>query len=296
MLSVESHGRYEPGRRRMAGTMIPEKSILITGCSSGIGLEAAKTLKGRGWRVLATARKAEDRARLEKELGVETLPLELADGLSIARCADAALAKTNGKLGALYNNAAYGVIGAMEDITGDVLRRHFEINVIGTHELTRQIIPAMRANGSGRIVNCSSVLGLVSGPFRGPYCASKFALEAMTDAMRQELAGSGVFVSTLEPGPIRSEFLATTAATFRTNVDAARSVHRETYERRMKALEDDTQSRFKLGPEAVVKKLVHALESARPKAHYKISPHTHIISALKRVLPRSAIGALMARS
>lgn len=276
--------------------MSPEKSILITGCSSGIGLEAARTLKARGWRVLATARKANDLERIEREIGVETVPLELADGSSIARCAEMVLDRTSGRLGALYNNAAYGVIGAMEDITGDVLRRHLEVNVIGPHELTRQIIPAMRANGSGRIVNCSSVLGLVSGPFRGPYCASKFALEALTDSMRQELAGSGISVSTLEPGPIRSEFLATTIATFKANVDIKRSVYRKTYERRLAAMENDTQSRFKLGPEAVVKKLVHALESPRPRAHYKISPHTHIIAALKRVLPRSAIDALMARS
>lgn len=276
--------------------MFPHKSILITGCSTGIGYEAAKTLKQRGWRVLATARRAEDRERLERDIGVETLPLELADQSSVAHCAEAALRKTDGRLGALYNNAAYGVIGAMEDITGDVLRKHLEINVIGTHELTRLIIPAMRSNGGGRIVNCSSVLGLVSGPFRGPYCASKFALEAMTDAMRLELAGSGIFVSTLQPGPIRSEFLATTVATFKGNVDAAQSVHRETYHRRLQAMEGDTQSRFKLGPEAVVKKLVHALESSRPRAHYKISPHTHVISALKRILPRSAVDALMARS
>lgn len=276
--------------------MTPHKSILITGCSTGIGYQAARTLKQRGWRVLATARKAEDRERLERDLGVETLALELADRSSVARCAESALERTGGALGALYNNAAYGVIGAMEDITGDVLRRHLEINVIGTHELTRLIIPAMRSNGTGRIVNCSSVLGLVSGPFRGPYCASKFALEAITDAMRLELAGSGVFVSTLEPGPIRSEFLATTVATFKANVDAARSVHRETYDRRMQSMQGDTQSRFKLGPEAVVKKLVHAVESARPRAHYKISSHTHVISALKRILPRSAIDALMARS
>lgn len=273
-----------------------EKSILITGCSTGIGYASARTLKGRGWRVIATARKDADRLRLGSELGVETLPLELADSGSIAACAAAVLEKTNGRIGALYNNAAYGQIGAMEDISADVLRRHLEINVIGAHDLTRQLIPAMRANGAGRIVNCSSVLGLVSGPYRGPYCASKFALEAITDAMRSELAGTGIFVSTLEPGPIQSEFMATTLATFKASVDIERSPHRAAYETRLRAMARDTQSRFKLGPDAVVKKLVHALESERPKAHYKISPHTFAVSFAKRLLPRTMIDALMARS
>jgi NAD(P)-dependent dehydrogenase (short-subunit alcohol dehydrogenase family) len=276
--------------------MTMQRSVLITGCSSGIGLEAARQLKHRGWRVFATARKSEDLARLEREEGVETAQLELGDPTSISRCANDVLKRTAGRLDALYNNAAYGVIGAMEDITGEVLRRHLEINVVAPHDLARHIIPAMRANGSGRIVNCSSVLGLVSGPFRGPYCASKFALEAMTDAMRLELAGSGVHVSTLQPGPTRSSFLASTLATFRANVDVERSPHRAAYEKRLAAMENDTQSRLKQGPDAVVKALIHALESPRPRAHYKISPHTHAISAMKRVLPRRAIDALMARS
>jgi NAD(P)-dependent dehydrogenase (short-subunit alcohol dehydrogenase family) len=276
--------------------MAAGSSILVTGGSTGIGLEAARTLKARGWRVLATARKAEDRRRLERDPGVETLALELSDPASIEACARDALAATGGRLGALYNNAAYGIVGAMEDISADVLRRHLEVNVIGTHDLTRRIIPAMRAAGGGRIVNCSSVLGLVSGPYRGPYCASKFALEAMTDALRAELAGSGIMVSTLQPGPIRSEFLATTLATFRANVQVEASPHREAYGKRLAAMESDTQSRLKRGPEVVVAALVHALESPRPKAHYKISPHTHAISFLQRVLPRRVIAALMARS
>lgn len=276
--------------------MIQNRSVLITGCSSGIGYEAAKTLRERGWRVIATARKETDLERLRSTLGVETIALELSDPQSIASCARVALTLTDGKLGALYNNAAYGVIGAMEDISADVLRRHLEINVIATHDLTRRIIPAMRANGGGRIVNCSSVLGLVSGPFRGPYCASKFALEAMTDAMRGELAGTGIFVSTLEPGPIRTAFLSSTIATFKANVDVASSPHRTTYEQRIKAMEMESHSFMKLGPEAVVKKLIHALESPRPKAHYKISPHTFAVSLAKRLLPRRAIDALMARS
>jgi NAD(P)-dependent dehydrogenase (short-subunit alcohol dehydrogenase family) len=273
-----------------------QRSVLITGCSSGIGYEAARTLKERGWRVIATARKVQDLGRLHAELGVEAVGLELADPASIALAADEVLRLTDGKLTALYNNAAYGQIGAMEDVTPDVLRRHFEVNVIGTHDLTRRLIPAMRANGGGRIVTCSSVLGLVSGPYRGPYCATKFAMEAISDALRLELAGSGIFVSVLQPGPIRSQFLDTTLTTFKSNIDIARSPHRVAYEKRLKAMENDTASKMKLGPEAVVAKLVQALESPRPKAHYRISPHTHVISWAKRLLPNRAIDMLMARS
>ncbi len=273
-----------------------QRTILISGCSSGIGLEAAKTLKARGWRVLATARKAEDLKRLESELGVEAFEMELSDLKSINACADAVLARTDGKIDALYNNAAYGVIGAMEDITGEVLRKHLDVNVVGTHELTRRIIPAMRAQGHGRIVTCSSVLGLVSGPFRGPYCASKFAVEAMTDALRYELKGSGISVSLLEPGPIRTQFLPSTLATFKATIDVARSPHKAAYAKRLAAMENDTASKLKLGPEAVVKKLILALESPNPKARYMISPHTYVAATLKRVLPGRVLDMVLGRT
>ncbi len=276
--------------------MTVTRSILITGASSGIGYEAARQLKSRGWRVLATARKPEDRTRLENDLGVETISLELADTASIKAAADDALQRTGGQLTAVYNNAAYGVIGAMEDISVELLRRHFEVNVFGTHELTRRIIPAMRAQGHGRIVTCSSVLGLVSGPYRGPYCATKFATEAIHDALRLELAGTGIFVSVLQPGPIKTAFMASTLATFKASVDIANSPHRVAYEKRLTAMENETASRFKLGPEAVVAKLIHAVESPRPKARYKISPHTHIIALARRLLPMPLVDALMARS
>jgi NAD(P)-dependent dehydrogenase (short-subunit alcohol dehydrogenase family) len=273
-----------------------QRTILISGCSTGIGQQAAKTLKARGWRVIATARKPDDLARLEKDLGVEAVAMELSDLASVNACADAVLAKTGGKLDALYNNAAYGVIGAMEDISGDVLRKHFDVNVIGTHELTRRLVPAMRAQGHGRIVTCSSVLGLVSGPYRGPYAATKFAIEAMMDSYRYELKGTGIHVSLLEPGPIRTNFLPSTVATFKATVDVEKSPHKATYARRIAAMEGDTNSKLKLGPEAVVKKLVHALESPRPRARYFVSPHTYVAATLKRLLPGRALDMILSRS
>lgn len=273
-----------------------KKTILITGCSSGIGQAAAMAFRDRGWRVIATARKDADLDRLRSDLGIDALKLELGDLASVKACADEILRLTGGRLDALYNNAAYGQIGAMEDVSGEVLRRHLDVNVVGPHELTRLLLPAMRNQGHGRIVNCSSVLGLVSGPFRGPYCASKFALEAITDALRYELAGTGLHVSLLEPGPIYTKFLDTTLDTFRATIDVDASPHREAYKKRLAAMANDTQSKLKMGPGAVVKALVHAVESPRPKARYRISPHTHAIALMKRVLPGRALDEIMKRT
>lgn len=261
------------------------RSILITGCSSGIGLASARILHQRGWRVLATARTPEDREMLAYELGVEALHLDLADADSIAACATEALQRTDANLDAVFNNAAYGQVGAVEDLTPELLRRQIEVNLIGTHDLTRRLIPAMRAAGRGRIVQCSSVLGFVSVPYRGAYCASKFALEALSDAMRHELAGTGVHVSLIEPGPIRSRFVEHALANFRAGVDIEKSPHRDTYHARLAAMEKGGKSTFKLEPEAVAAKLVHAVESPRPRRRYKVTVPTYLAAFGKRVLP-----------
>lgn len=276
-------------------TATAKRTILITGCSTGIGLAAARTLKSRGWRVLATARKPADLERLKGAEGVEAIRCELSDASSVQACAEEALRLTGNRLDALYNNAAYGVIGAMEDISAQQLRDHFEVNVIAAHDLTRRVVPAMRAAGGGRIVMCSSVLGFVSGPYRGPYCASKFALEAMSDALRIELKPSNIHVSLLEPGPIETEFMASTLATFRAGVDVDRSAHKEYYAKRMQEMETGGKSRFKLGPEAVVAKLVHALEAPRPKARYRIGLATQAAAVLKRVLPDMLLDKVVGR-
>ncbi len=265
------------------------RTILITGCSSGIGLASARTLKARGWRVLATARKPEDLQRLEKEEGVEALHIELADAASVAACAQEALKRTDGKLYALFNNAGLGQVGAVEDLSADFLRRQLEINVIGLHELTRRILKAMRANGEGRIVQCSSVLGIVSGPYRGAYCASKFALEALSDALRLELRNTDIRVSLIEPGPIHSRFVASALANFRATIDIDGSPHREAYLARLAAMEAGGRTTFKLPPEAVAAKLVHAVESRRPKARYFVTTPTYLAAFLKRVLPTALL-------
>lgn len=264
-----------------------QRAIFITGASSGIGLASARLLKSRGWRVLATARTPEALAMLETEVGVEALRLDLSEAASVVACADEALRRTEGRLYALFNNGAFGQVGAAEDLSADVLRRQLEVNVIGTHELTRRLLPAMRREGEGRIVQCSSVLGFVSVPYRGAYCASKFALEALSDAMRHELAGTNIRVSIIEPGPIRTRFVETALANFRATVDIEASPHRESYLARLAAMEQGGKQTFKLEPEAVAWKLVHAVESARPRTRYMVTVPTYIAAYAKRVLPTS---------
>ncbi len=261
------------------------RSILITGCSSGIGLDAVRTMKARGWRVIATARKPDDLARLRSQEGVEALYLELLDPHSIATCAVDVLSLTNGKLDAVFNNAAFGQPGAVEDITPEILREQFEVNVIGTHDLTRRLIPSMRRHNSGRIVQCSSILGFVAVSYRGPYCASKHALEALSTCLRLELADTGIKVSLIEPGPIRSRFVESAMERFVSHIDIENSPHREKYLMRLEAMKAGGQSVFKLEPSAVSKRLIHAVESARPQRRYYVTTPTYLAAAFKRVLP-----------
>jgi NAD(P)-dependent dehydrogenase (short-subunit alcohol dehydrogenase family) len=272
------------------------RSILITGCSSGIGRCAAQTLKQRGWRVFATARKKEDLVRLAEQDGVESLYLDYAEPSSIAAAAEHVLSATKGQLTALYNNGAYGQPGAVEDLTPDVLRAQFEANVFGWHDLTRRIIPAMRARGSGRIVFCSSVLGLIAAQYRGAYCASKFAIEALADTLRMELAPAGIHVVLIEPGPIASRFVEHAIEAYRRHIDIERSPHRDIYRTRIASMEEGGQQTFKLGPEAVAAKLVHALESRWPKPRYYVTVPSYAVALLRRILPTRALDAIATRN
>ena len=275
--------------------MSKDLSILITGCSSGIGHVSAKGLIERGWQVFATARKPDDIARLENE-GIQALHLDYTDTGSVAAVADRVLNETDGRLYALFNNGAYGQPGAVEDLPTDILRAQFEANFFGWHDLTNRLIPAMRKNSRGRIVQCSSVLGLVSTPYTGAYNASKFALEALSDAMRLELKGTGINVSIIEPGPIWTRFSEHALNAFKANIDIASSAHSETYQRLMDKMETGGATKFKLPPEAVYKKLLHALESPRPKARYYVTKATYLAALGKRILPGSIQDWMIARA
>ncbi len=272
-----------------------EKTILITGCSSGIGEICALGMRARGWRVFATARREEDIERLTAR-GLEALYLDYDEPQSIEACVGEVAHRTHGSLHALFNNGAFGQPGAVEDISREALRAQFETNVFGWHDLTRQVIPMMRAKGAGRIVQNSSVLGLVSMKWRGAYAASKFAIEGLTDALRLELRGSGIHVSLIEPGPIWSKFLETSLKHFDENIDAGHSPHREQYAARRGRLADESApSRFKLPPEAVLRKLVHATESPRPRARYPVTVPAYALAAARRILPTGLMDAMLDR-
>ncbi|MDP9769635.1 SDR family oxidoreductase [Kosakonia cowanii] len=245
-----------------------QKTVLITGCSSGIGLESARELKRQGFRVLAACRKADDVARMDQE-GFTGVLLDLDDAASVDRAADEVIALTGNRLYGLFNNAGYGVYGSLDAISREQLEQQFSSNFFGTHQLTLRLLPAMLPHGEGRIVMTSSVMGLISTPGRGAYAASKYALEAWSDALRMELRHTGIKVSLIEPGPIRTRF-----------TDNVNQTQRD------KPVENPgIAARFTLGPEAVVAKVRHAFESKHPKLRYPVTLVTWAVSLLKRLLP-----------
>ena len=261
-----------------------QRTILITGCSTGIGHACARGLKARGYRVFATARRAEDLQRLEAE-GLEAIALDYRVASSVEACAAEVSRRTGGSLYALFNNGAYGQPGAVEDISRPVLEEQFAANVFGWHQLARALLPMMRRNGEGRIVQCSSVLGLLALKYRGPYNASKFAIEGLTDTLRLELRGSGIKVVTINPGPIASDFVKNARAAFERNVDMTHSHYKAEFEAQRQRLDRGSNSRFKLPPEAVLAKLVLALEKPNPRAHYYVTTPTYVAALARRLLP-----------
>ena len=260
------------------------KSVLVTGASSGIGRCVALGLKQRGYRVFATARRVDDITRLRAE-GIEAMELHLDDPESVGRLAADVIDATGGRIYGLFNNGAYGQPGAVEDLTWTTLEAQLRTNLLGWHELTRLLIPAMRAQREGRIIQNSSVLGLVAMPYRGAYNCSKFALEGLTDTLRLELYGSGIHVSLIEPGPIVSRFRDNAFQHFKANIDADNSVHRDNYRAMVVRLEKEGPAApFTLPPEAVLAKVIHALESRRPRPRYAVTVPTYLFGFLRRVL------------
>ncbi len=267
--------------------MSADKSVLVTGCSSGIGLCVAQELHKHGYQVFATARHKDDVTKL-KELGLTALLLDLDDSLSIQNALKQVLQETGGTLYALFNNGAYGQAGAVEDLSRDVLRKQFETNLFGWLELTNLVLPVMRKQGYGRIIQNSSVLGLVAMPFRGAYNSSKYALEGLTDTLRLEVShtSTNIHISLIEPGPISSRFRANALKAFRTHIDAENSVHRDLYKKLVERLEKEGPSApFTEPPSAVFKRVLHALESPKPKIRYYVTFPTYLFAFLRLVLP-----------
>ena len=276
--------RQQFGMRSRAG-MSAAGTILVTGASSGIGAHCARALRADGWRVFATARTKADIAALEAD-GLEALYLDYRDAASIAAAFEEVTARTGGRLDALFNNGGYAQPGAVEDLPVAALREQFEANFFGWHDLARRVVPAMRAAGRGRIVQCSSILGLAPVKYRGAYVASKHALEGLTLCLRAELQGSGVHVSLIEPGPVKSRIAANALAWFLANIDHENSPHRQAYQAQLSRMQaGGSVSRFKVGPEAVYRALRHALVSPRPRPHYAVTVPARTGVVLKRILP-----------
>ncbi|PQY49821.1 SDR family oxidoreductase [Cronobacter sakazakii] len=245
-----------------------QKSLLITGCSSGIGLACAHELRCQGFQILAACRKPDDVARMNT-LGFIGIELDLDSPQSVEAAAQEVIRLTNNRLYGIFNNGGYGVYGPLSTISRAQMEQQFSTNFFGAHQLTMLLLPAMLPHGEGRIVNTSSVMGLISTPGRGAYAASKYALEAWSDALRMELRYSGVKVSLIEPGPIRTRF---TENVNQTQAD--------------KPVENPgIAARFTLGPEAVVAKVRHAFESPNPRIRYPVTLVTHAVGILKRLLP-----------
>ncbi|ABF65162.1 short-chain dehydrogenase/reductase SDR [Ruegeria sp. TM1040] len=272
------------------------KTLLITGCSSGIGHAAAHDMRARGWRVFASCRQQRDCDRLRAE-GFESPRIDYIDAQSIQSGLAEVLAATGGRLDALFNNGAHGLPGAVEDLPTEALREIFETNVFGWHELIRQVIPVMRAQGHGRIVQNSSVLGLVTYPWRGAYAATKFAIEGLSDTLRLELTGSGIEVILIEPGPVTSKIRENAIPHFEKHIDWKNSPIRDRYEGSLlkRLYHSSGPDAFELPPSAVSRKLAHALEARRPKPRYYVTTPTYIAGTLRRILSTRAIDRILLR-
>ncbi|MDE0588426.1 SDR family NAD(P)-dependent oxidoreductase [Halocynthiibacter sp. C4] len=273
-----------------------KKSILITGCSSGIGYDAAHGLSERGWRVFATCRQETDCERLRRE-GLESFVLDYTDEASIEDALAECLKRTGGTLDALYNNGAIAVPGAVEDIPRDALRLIFEVNLFGYHDLTTRVIKVMRKQGHGRIINCSSILGFAPLRWRGAYNATKHAMEGLTDTLRLEMRGTPIKIILVEPGPITSRIRQNSVAHFERFVDWKNSARAKQYETLKKRLyvEKSGPDPFELPARAVTKKLIHALESPRPKPRYYVTTPTYVGGFLKRVLSTRQLDKILAK-
>jgi NAD(P)-dependent dehydrogenase (short-subunit alcohol dehydrogenase family) len=274
---------------------VESRSILITGCSSGIGECVAQGLHQRGYRVFASVRDPGDCAAFHSA-GIECLVLDYCDSASIKSAVEQVLEKTGGHLYALFNNGAYGQPGACEDLSREAIRQQFETNVFGWMELTNHIIPVMRAQGYGRIIQNSSILGFTAMSMRGAYNASKFAIEGFSDTMRLELAGTDIYVSLIEPGPVESQFRANAYRAFQQHIVVDNSVHHERYQQMIQRFETTGNVQpFTLPPEAVLKRVVHALESKRPRIRYPVTFPTYLFSWLKRVMSDRMLDRILRR-
>lgn len=273
------------------------RSVLITGSSSGIGYDAAHGLRDAGWRVFASCRQQADCDRLIAE-GFESPLIDYSNADTLTSGLAEVLEATGGTLDALYNNGAYACPGLVEDLPVGALRDIFETNFFGLHDLTRRVIPVMRAQGHGRILNCSSVLGFAVLPYRGAYNSTKFAMEGLTDTLRIEMRGTGIHVVLIEPGPITSDIRKNAIPHFEKWIDWENSARAKEYRRGLskRLYEDNGPDTFELPASAVTKKILHALTSRQPKPRYYVTFPTYLMGTLKRILPTRAMDWIQSKA
>lgn len=272
------------------------RTIFITGCSTGIGYTAAHQLQQHGFNVIASCRKQEDIARLQSE-GLTCLYLDYNDSQSITNAVAEIIRLTDGKLYGLFNNGAYGQAGALEDLPREALKEQFESNFFGWHQLVTELLPVMRSQGEGRIIQNSSVLGIVAMKYRGAYNSSKFAIEGWTDTLRLELSETNIKISLIEPGPIETEFRSNALKAFKKWINIDNSYHKEKYLIQQQRLEkEQSGSAFVLPADSIIPPLLHALNSSRPKARYRITFPTHLFAVLKRLLPTKYLDMILNKS
>ena len=289
IIAIWSNRKYQVKTilRVVKETPIMSQSILITGCSSGIGLDAALTLSQRGWRVFASCRNKADVARMTDKFGLESVLIDYEDQDTIEAGFQEVLAATGGRLDALFNNGAYAIPGAVEDLPTAALRQIFEANFFGWHHLTRLALPVMRAQGHGRILQNSSVLGFAALRYRGAYNATKFALEGLTDTIRLETDHPHIHFSLIEPGPIRTKIRENSVPHFQKWITVKGSAHEQLYEKalipRLTAI-NPPKDMFELEADAVTKDVIHALEAPRPRIRYRITTATKLMMIAKRLL------------
>ena len=280
----------------MRASKIHSKTVLVTGCSSGIGKSIANCLRDNGWDVFPTARSESDLQRLHSK-GFDALHMDLTDSISIDDCVSSLMRKTPSGIGAIVNNAGIAIPGAVEDLSRDDLRTQFEVNVFGLQELTNKLMPTFRAQGWGRIVNISSIYGVLTAPMVGGYCASKYALEALSNAQRMELGNSGVALSLVEPGPILSSFRKNAYESLHKKIcieDHFYNDYKKTLRRKLGSSQRNTK--FTLDPKHVAEKVTHALTSDHPKRRYLVTYPARVGSLMARILPDFAIDYFMRKS
>ena len=271
------------------------QNILITGCSTGIGLETAKFLKQHNYKVYATARKKKD-VKMLKDLGLLAYKLDVTKKKDIKKVLEK-IYKRDAKLDAVFNNAGFGQPGAIEDVSVEVLKEQFETNVFGLHEVTLQAMKIFREQGYGKIIQHSSVLGIISLKFRGAYNASKYAIEGLNDTLRLETSNDNIFISTINTGPVTSKFRENALMKFNKNINIENSYFTKTYKEELKIrLEDDKDSTpFNLPANSVAQVVLDIMETHKPKPRYYVTTATYLLGIAKRILPTSLLDKLLNR-